>query len=124
MVDADVNGPAADFGVSLRTDGKVMAGVGTPDVTIVSTAGGSNNGNWHHVVFTRTKASGAMTLYVDGTAAGTATGSTASLTSQATISFGRAATAITYFPGTMDEVALYNIALSQADVTAHYNAGH
>ena len=28
--------------------------------------GGYNNGAWHHVVFTRTKATGALALYVDG----------------------------------------------------------
>ena len=50
---------------------RVVAGIGTPDVSIVSTSGGYNNGAWHHVVFTRTQASGAMALYVDGVAAGT-----------------------------------------------------
>ena len=63
-----VTGAANDFGVSLRSDGKVVAGVGTPDVSIVSTSGGYNDGTWHQVVFTRTKATGALALYVDGAA--------------------------------------------------------
>ena len=50
-----------------------------PDTSIVSSTGGFNDGGWHHVVFTRVRASGALALYVDGAAAGTATGGTRSL---------------------------------------------
>lgn len=123
MVDADVFGDQNDFGVSLRADGRVVAGVGTPDVSIVSTAGGYNDGGWHHVVFTRVKNSGVMRLYVDGAFAGTATGSTQSLTSPTTIDIGRSHDDVRYLAGSLDEVALYNVALSQATVTSHYDAG-
>jgi len=123
MVDAELNGAFNDFGVSLRSDGRVVAGVGTPDVSIVSATGGYNNGAWHHVVFTRTKASGAMQLYVDGTSAGTATGSTLSLTSPASINFGRLLNGTNPFAGSLDEVAVYNVTLPQTTVTSHFNAG-
>ena len=123
LVDADVSGTNNDFGVSLRSDGKVVAGVGNPDVSIVSSAGGYNNGNWHHVVFTRTKTTGALQLYVDGVLAGSATGNTASLTSPANINFGRIQSGSNYFLGSLDEVAVYNTALSGSTVTSHYNAG-
>ena len=40
VVDASVSGAANDFGVSLRSDGKVIAGVGS------STSGGFTNCYW------------------------------------------------------------------------------
>jgi Concanavalin A-like lectin/glucanases superfamily len=121
LVDAEVSGTARDFGVSLGSDGRVVAGVGgTPDVSIVS-SGGYDDGSWHHVVFARTAASGALRLYVDSLLVGSATGSTASVTTP-NISFGRIQAGNNYFAGSLDEVAVYNTALSQAAVTAHYNA--
>ena len=122
LVDGEVAGATNDFGVSLRADGKVLAGVGTPDVTIASTVGGYNDGNWHHVVFTRTQASGALALYVDGEPAGTATGSTGTLSSPANLNFGRIQAGNNHLVGSLDEVALYNTALSAATVSAHYAA--
>lgn len=123
LVDSDVvAAPAntADFGVSLRSDGKVVAGIGNPDVSVISTAGGYNNGAWHHVVFTRTRASGVLQLYVDGTLTGTATGNTLAATANPVIALGRISGSANYFAGTLDEVALYTTALSQATVSAHY----
>lgn len=123
LVDSDVvAAPAntADFGVSLRSDGKVVAGIGNPDVSVISTAGGYNNGAWHHVVFTRTRASGLLQLYVDGTLAGSATGNTLAATANPVITLGRISGSPNYFAGTLDEVALYTTALSQATVSNHY----
>lgn len=123
LVDSDVVAApqdTADFGVSLRSDGRVVAGVGNPDVSVISTAGGYNNNAWHHVVFTRTRASGVLQLYVDGTLAGTATGNTLAATANPVIALGRISGSANYFAGTLDEVALYTTALSQATVSAHY----
>jgi len=124
LVDGEVGGATNDFGVSLRSDGRVVAGVGGGnDVSVVSSSGGYNNGAWHHVVFTRTRASGALALYVDGVAAGTATGSIVSLTAPVNLNFGRIATGVNYLDGSLDEVALYNTVVPPATVTAHYGAG-
>jgi len=126
MVDADTTGTANDFGVSLRSDGKVVAGVGGGggDTSIVSSVSGTNDGGWHYVVLTRTKGTGEFTLYVDGVSAGTATNNTASLTATAYLNFGRLASGGNGFAGTLDEVALYDVALDPATITAHYDAGH
>lgn len=118
-----MSGPANDFGVALRSDGRVVAGVGAPDVPIVSSTGGYNNGGWHHVAFTRTSGSGLLQLYVDGVAAGTATASTLSLNSSPTLSFGRLATGVNPFAGSLDEVAVYTTVLTGPSVAAHYAAG-
>jgi hypothetical protein len=124
LVDAEVTvAPPNDFGVSLRADGMIIGGIGgSPDLSIRS-ATGYNNGEWHHVVLTRTRTSGAFNLYVDGASVGTATGSTASLNASANINFGRLASGANYFAGALDEVAIYNTALTAPTVADHYHAG-
>ena len=127
LVDANVSGGNNDFGVSLSADGHVMAGVGNGlgeiDTTISSLAGGYDDGNWHHVVFTRTRSTAGFALYVDGGAAVTGTGiNTSALTASSVINFGRIATGVNYYAGSMDDVAIYTSVLSGATVTAHYNA--
>jgi hypothetical protein len=121
MVDADTGGAANDFGVAL-CDGKVVAGTGTPELSVAS-SGTYNNGAWHHVVFTRTQSTGAMILYVDGVSVGTTSGTTAALTSTVNINLGRRADGQQYFAGTLDEVAVYTTVLSPATIAAHYNSG-
>ena len=120
LVDATVAGTANDFGVSLCA-GKVVAGVGNPDVSVVSAAG-FNNGAWHHVVFTRTKVGGVARLYIDGVSIGSVTGNALSLTAAANINLGRIQPGSNYFAGTLDEIAVYSSVLDAATVTAHYNA--
>jgi hypothetical protein len=120
MVDADTSGAANDFGVSF-CDGKVIAGTGTPELSVAS-SGTYNNGAWHHVVFTRTQSTGAMILYVDGASVGTTTGTTAALTSTANITLGRMNPGGQPFAGTLDEVAVYTTVLSPATIAAHYNS--
>lgn len=118
LIDADSGGAANDFGISLCS-GKVIAGLGSPETNIV-TPDTYNNGAWHHVVFTRTQATGAMTLYVDGASTGTATGHLNALTSTTTMNIGRSTSATNYFAGTIDEIATYNVALSGSTVSVHY----
>ena len=121
LVDADVSTAGSDFGTSLRSDGRVVAGTGEPDISIVSSTAGFNDGNWHHVVFTRVGASGAMVLYVDGASQGTATGGSAAALTTPTIYFGRVGSG-GYLAGSLDEVATYSVVLSPATVAAHYAA--
>lgn len=121
------------FGVSVRSDGKVLAGAAysypcpplnlatcTDQATIVSSSTPSLNA-WHHVVFTRTKSSGALALYVDGANVGTAVGPIgSSLTAAARMNFGRLQTGANYFTGSMDDITIYTSVLSAATVSAHY----
>lgn len=125
LVDAEVNSAANDFGVSLRSDGRVVGGIGSPtgsDVSIVSSVAGLNNGSWHHVAFTRVRSTGAIRLYVDGALVASGTAGTNSLTAQPTLSFGRLASDVNYYAGSLDEVAVYNTALTAATVSSHYSA--
>jgi hypothetical protein len=124
LVDADATGTANDFGVGLRADGRVLAGTGNPDVTIVSSSATAfNNDAWHHVVFTRTRSPSALALYVDGVANGTTAGSTASLTASSVLNFGRHALGNNYFKGSLDDVAIYDKVLDADTVLKHYQAG-
>lgn len=125
LVDAEVAGVTTDFGTSLNSQGRVLAGVGSPD-TFVNSGTGYNDGAWHHVVFTRVRSTGAIKLYVDGsggTGSMAATGGTAALTAPPNVTFGRLRTAINYLAGTLDEVAIYNRALTATEVQTHYDAG-
>lgn len=80
-----------------------------------------DDGNWHHLVYTQS--GNTARLYVDGVERASAT------TTQSTFNFGTGAWYVgsasgtgEYFKGTMDEVALYNTALSGTRIAAHYSA--
>ncbi|MEO7720348.1 MAG: LamG-like jellyroll fold domain-containing protein [Pseudolysinimonas sp.] len=119
LVDADSGGGANDFGISLCS-GKVIGGVGgNPDPSIASTAT-YNDGAWHYVVMTRTQSTGLVELYVDGASVGTVTGTTNALTSTPAINFGRSTATTNYLAGTLDEIAMYNVALPAATIASHY----
>ena len=121
LVDAEVAGATNDFGVSLRADGRIMAGVGNPDRTAMS-ATGYNDGAWHHVVMTRTRSTGVVQLYLDGSPVAGTTGNTNALTAPTNIDFARIQTGGNYFAGSLDEIALYTRALSASEVAQHYEA--
>jgi hypothetical protein len=85
------------------------------------------DGNWHHLVAVCDEASGSTSLYVDGVNAGTITGLGGSgLASSTTpISIGAQNNGggyVNQFVGTIDDVAIYNYALTPGQVLAHYNA--
>jgi hypothetical protein len=124
LVDGEVGGSSADFGVSLRSDGKITAGTGNPDTSILSASSGFDDGAWHQVVFTRQKTTGALRLYVDGSLEGSATSTNvSSLTAPTYLNFGRIQTGNSYFTGWLDEVAAYSVVLSSTTVSSHYSAG-
>jgi hypothetical protein len=116
LVDGEVANVVNDFGVSL-VGSHVAFGVGNPDTTIQSTSN-VNDGAFHHVVVTRSAASGAMVLYVDGAQQATATGPTGTRSAAAGLRIGSLQTHINFFAGQIDEVRLYDIALTAAQVAA------
>ncbi|EEF57248.1 LamG-like jellyroll fold domain-containing protein, partial [Pedosphaera parvula] len=85
------------------------------------------DGNWHHLVAVCDEASSSISLYVDGVNVGTVTGlaGTGLYSSTYPIAIGSQSFGFGYdnqFMGTIDDVAVYNYALSPAQVQAHYNA--
>lgn len=125
LVDADVPNVVNDFGVGLSESGRVIAGVGNPDTSIES-APGFNNGGWHHVVFTRTMATGGIILYVDGVqaAANPGTGNTGPLDAPTSLTIGRGSPTTpdnsAASNATIDELAQYTHVLTAAQVLAHF----
>lgn len=116
--------------VDVLTTGRVQfyARNGADSGTAFSFDNGSNlcNDAWHHVVctFDGTTDANGVKIYVDGAVAAQATSASATITASATQPFVVAATGpfASFFPGTLDEVALYSDDLSSARVTAHYQA--
>jgi subtilase family serine protease len=120
LVDGEVISVTNDFGVTLL-NGKVLFGVGNPDVTIRS--GIVADGNWHHVAATRLRSTGEIKLYIDGLQVASATGGTQSLTAPPRLMLGRLQIDGNPFQGKLDEVAIYGRVLSPAEITAIYGAG-
>lgn len=76
------------------------------------------DGNWHHIVFTR-NSSNLIQLYVDGSTVG----STQSLTGNTLFKvIGANYAKSVFFDGSIDEVAIFNKALSLSEVELIYNA--
>jgi hypothetical protein len=121
LVDGEVQTVTNDFGVTLQ-NGKVLFGVGNPDVTIRS--GFVADGNWHHVAATRLRNTGEMKLYVDGVHVAAATAGTQSLTTPPRLTLGRVQVDNNPFQGKLDEVALYTRVLSLQEIQAIYEAGN
>jgi hypothetical protein len=80
----------------------------------------TDTNTWHHVVATKNGAT--VKLYIDGVdRTGTVTNSTLANSSDP-VTIGNNSTT-EYFDGYLDDVAVYNTALSAARVKAHYRAG-
>lgn len=146
-----VNGPASQInGAGLVSKGTGQNGTGganafqfSLDVTggfyrfhVEPTSGTASDatatvgpdGGWHHLAAVYDAAGATMTLYVDGQVSGSAGAVTGGpLSTAVPISVGAAQGGVTpvhdlYFTGTLDEVAIYNYALSGTQVANHYAA--
>ncbi|MDJ0347941.1 LamG domain-containing protein [Cryobacterium sp. PH29-G1] len=114
------NGNHLEVGVSL-CGGKIIAGSNTNQASanIVSPTASYNDGSWHYIVFTRI-ANGTIALYLDGAFIASSTGGPNNTPSTSKLNI--AGTSGNSFVGTLDEIAVYDFALDQAAVSAHYAA--
>jgi hypothetical protein len=120
IVDAEVAGGTTDWGTSL-TGSYLAFGIGNPDITIHSTST-VNTGNWVHVAATWKQSTGNMILYINGVQEATSTGSTALRVAPPRIMLGQLQTNIQSFAGTIDELRIWNVVRTQADIQAYmYN---
>lgn len=85
----------------------------------VTTSTNVADGRWHHIAVTR--ASGTFTIYVDAVEAGT--GSSSENYPVGSKLFIASEGVHPYFPGSLDEVAVYPTALSASRINIHYRAG-
>lgn len=121
--------PDRDYGIGLDATGRVVAGCGrsTPStgaVTLRSAAGLLDDGDWHHVVFTRARTALAIRLYVDGSeVASAANCSNASLNQAAQLWIGRGQESGLSVDAELDEATTHSRVLSPAEVAELYALG-
>jgi hypothetical protein len=118
IVDAEVPALTTDFGTVLLNN-KLAFGVGQPDVTIFSTTN-LNTGNWTHVAATWDGSSGAMKLYINGALEASGTSGTAARIAPPKIRIGSILNPQNYFNGSIDELRIWNVVRTQAQIEANY----
>lgn len=85
-----------------------------------------STGVWTHIAVSWTSGTGAVAFYINGSASGTATGSSSITTNTDDCCIGAKPDGVTfsnYFNGLIDEVAFFNSALSSSNITSIYNSG-
>ncbi|MBU6320949.1 four helix bundle protein [Patescibacteria group bacterium] len=117
-----------DYGLLVEGSGNNGCGASTAGRASFYMANGSDHnactttrvddGKWHYLVATYSGGS-AMNIYLDGVLSGSGTGSAAA--SAAASYVGRSGQGV-YFNGTIDDVRIYNTALTAAQVLQLYNA--
>jgi hypothetical protein len=120
VVDAEMASELNDWGTSLNGN-KICFGVGQPDITIFSSTV-VNTGDWFHIAVTRNQATGKMILYVNGVEEASAFGSLNTRTAPTGISLGRLLTGIQYFSGSIDEVRVWDVVRTPAQIASNMNA--
>ncbi|MBC7949570.1 MAG: T9SS type A sorting domain-containing protein [Chitinophagaceae bacterium] len=123
LVDAEVCGETFDWGFALIDGGAVAFGIGLPDITIKSPLTNYNNNAWHFVTGTRNATGGIIILYIDGVQVATSAGTTTSaLNAPTSIRLGSNPCAPAgVYVGALDDMVVYDRALSAAEVTSLYN---
>ncbi|MCW1912348.1 lamin tail domain-containing protein [Luteolibacter sp. GHJ8] len=80
IVSGEAPGVVNDYGTSMRANGRILAGVGNPDIHIRTPVGVAyNDGQPHVMTFTRERTSGEFNLYADRVEWATGFGNTQSL---------------------------------------------
>ncbi|PIT87255.1 MAG: hypothetical protein COU31_03880 [Candidatus Magasanikbacteria bacterium CG10_big_fil_rev_8_21_14_0_10_40_10] len=121
MVDADNATPRWELGVNASNLLYAQAHDGTKNAT--PTIINPSDGQWHHLVAVFNRA-GSLTLYldVDTTSAASMALVTGSLTVNDKLSIGRNEGGNNYFKDLLDDVRIYNKALTVGEITNLYNA--
>ncbi|MBI3583168.1 MAG: DUF2341 domain-containing protein [Nitrospinae bacterium] len=92
--------------------------------TCFKTATTINDGEWHHVAVVRDGTNNQVLLYIDGVPLATdnTTGGGTAHNISAAVQLGRKYDSTGYFYGMIDEVVLYNRALTATDIQSRYRA--
>ncbi len=85
-----------------------------------------NDGKWHHIVGVRDSFTNQVRIYINGVLENTTTITTTINTDNTgTLTFGKYTDSwAAYFPGSIDEVKIYNYARTQKQIIEDMNAGH
>ncbi|MFF2996310.1 exo-alpha-sialidase [Streptomyces sp. NPDC057950] len=94
-------------------------GATAPATASVRVPGARNDGQWHHLVLRRDHGAGLLTLFVDGTSLSTPdVPGSVSRNSPFGVHVGQRMDSRAYFTGTIDEVRVYDRALSDSELSA------
>ena len=114
---ADLDAQANDFsGTLLNGTFEFVTGSSSGDA-IVSSKSIIPTSRWVHLAVTRTMSTGLMTLFVNGHADASGTGTTVALTGQSDLWIFCSNTNL-FTPGMIDELRAWNVARSEADLQA------
>lgn len=111
------------YALRLQSNGhpsiRAYDGTNNPSVTATIAV---NDGNWHHVVATRTY-HGAMQIFVDGVSAGSGTdNTTGTTTGSSAVYVGCRGAPSQYFSGSLDDLRIYNRVLSASEINTLYTS--
>ncbi|MFE3266789.1 exo-alpha-sialidase [Streptomyces sp. NPDC059215] len=108
--------PASDRITALIT---TRDGATPPATASVRLPGARDDGRWHHLVLRRDRSAGLLTLFVDGTSVSAAdVPGSVSRNSPFGVHVGQRMDSRAYFTGAIDEVRVYDRALSDAELSA------
>lgn len=120
LVDGEITGIVNDLGISMVGTGIIAAGVGRPE-TFINSESGYNDGEWHHIAFTRNTATGMVVLYVDGIEVDKAKGGNQSLNDPKHLKIGRMYPGGGDFTGDIDELRIHDRALDAREIACIAN---
>jgi hypothetical protein len=119
LVDADTPGVNTDWGIAM-TGSAVAFGIGggSAGANTTITSSPVNDGNWQHIVASWNADTRQMNLFLNGSnnASGVST-SGENRTGAAALVLGRCATANRFFRGLLDDIQIFDRALSLSDIT-------
>jgi len=124
LVDADQSGFGDDFGVSLAS-GKIVFGLGNLSGNESSMTSNAvvNDGAWHHVAAVRNGTN--ISIYIDGIQDNTSTSVITGTVGVANLTMGASANPLapnSFFNGQLDEVKVFKVVRSQADILLDMNS--
>ena len=124
IINADSPGAATDFLIAGTQENGLsrisfQTGLGSGGANqILHATSAVNTGNWVHVTCTRAKSTGEMKIYINGSLEATRTGSLATLSANPVLCIGATpGNAGTSYEGDLDQIRIYNRALSATEVT-------
>lgn len=127
LVSGERGGVVNDFGMSIRDNGRVLAGTGNPDTTLRSDRGignaGYDNNIPHVATFTRKRSTGGLELFVDRVSRVAGTGGTQSLNVYSQLCIGAHPGPVgPYLNGDIAEIIIFDTALTGSEVVANEDA--
>ena len=123
IVSGEAPGIVSDFGTSMRSNGRLLAGTGAPDVHMASPFGTAyNDGAPHVMTFTRQRSSGDIRLYVDRAQRDSDTGGTQSLSIPPQLSIGAQPGPYNFLTGDIAEIIVLEGSLDSTEQLVHEDA--